>query len=149
MRAVLQRVTDCSVSVENQVVGSIDQGVLAYIGIKTDDDPGDLAYIADKIVNTRIFPDEAGKMNLSVQDVAGGIILVSQFTLYGDARKGRRPSYSDAAAGEHARKLFEDLFVELLTRGLRVEKGIFQAHMKVRYVNDGPITILLDSRKQF
>jgi len=149
VRAVVQRVTGASVRVEGEVVGAIESGLLAYIGVAAGDGAEDAAWMADKIANLRIFMDAEEKMNRSVIDEGGSVLAVSQFTLLADARKGRRPSYSDAAAPDEAKRLFE-LFVEDLRPLVpRVETGRFQAVMRVAYVNEGPITILLDSKKTF
>jgi D-tyrosyl-tRNA(Tyr) deacylase len=149
MRAVIQRVEDCSVTAEGRVTGRIDKGLLVYLGVGQEDGEEDLAYIADKVAHLRIFPDSQGKMNLSVTDLGLSILVVSQFTLYGDARNGRRPSYSSAAEPEKARELYLRLIRELRTRGFTVGEGEFAASMIVSYSNVGPITILLDSRKLF
>ena len=149
MRAVIQRVESASVEVEGSVCGSIDGGFLALIGVARDDTDSDADLIASKIAGLRVFNDEAGAMNLGLVDVGGAVLAVSQFTLYGDARKGRRPSFIDAAEGKDAKVLF-DRVVELLRRGgLKVETGIFGAQMRVHLINEGPVTILLDSRKLF
>lgn len=149
MRAVVQRVSSASVEVEGKVSGAIDNGVLALIGVARDDTESDAQAIAAKIAGLRIFNDETGAMNRSLSDVGGAVLAVSQFTLYGDARKGRRPSFIDAAAGPEAEPLFNRV-VDLMRReGLRVETGIFGASMRVSLVNEGPVTILLDSRKLF
>jgi len=149
MRAVVQRVEDCSVTVEGRVTGRIDRGLLVYLGVGQGDGQEDLAYVADKVSHLRIFPDAQGKMNLSVADLGLSILVVSQFTLYGDARNGRRPSYSSAAEPQKARELYLLLIQELRSRGFTVEEGEFAASMEVSYRNVGPITILLDSRKLF
>ena len=149
MRAVLQRVTSARVRVGDQVVGTIGRGLLAFVGVASDDEPPDVAYITGKIRDVRIFEDDAGKMNRSVEDVAGEVLVVSQFTLYGDCRKGRRPSFDAAAGIELGRALYDDVIRALQTAGLRVHSGTFQAHMHVELVNDGPVTILIDSKKQF
>ncbi len=149
MRAVLQRVTRASVRVEGETVGEIAAGVLVLLGIARDDTHEDARYLLEKIAGLRIFEDAEGRMNLSVAETGGAMLVVSQFTLYGDVRRGRRPSWSEAAAPEVAAPLYE-LFVsearKLLTR---VETGSFRRMMEVELVNDGPVTILLDSRKQF
>jgi D-tyrosyl-tRNA(Tyr) deacylase len=149
MRAVIQRVSGASVEVERRAVGEIGEGVLVLLGVARDDTEVEADYLADKIINLRIFNDEQGKMNLSLADTGGGMLVVSQFTLYGDARRGRRPSYIDAAGPEKANALYEYFVEQVRSRGVRVETGVFQAMMKVRLTNDGPVTILLDSRKQF
>lgn len=149
MRAVVQRVTSSSVSVDGNVIGSIGKGFNVLIGIAKDDTIDDLKYIKDKIVNLRVFHDENDKMNLSLLDVQGEILAISQFTLYGDCRKGRRPNFMDALGGEEAVKLYDE-FVEMLkSTGLKVETGEFGAEMKVEIHNDGPVTILLDSKRNF
>ena len=149
MRAVVQRVQDCSVSTGERICGHIESGLLVYLGIGSEDSPRDIEYLAEKVLNLRIFADRNDKMNLSVLDVKGEILVVSQFTLYGDARRGRRPSYSGAAGPEKARRYYS-LFIEMIrSRGVRVEKGEFAARMQVRYTNLGPVTILLDSTGSF
>ncbi|HOM51842.1 MAG TPA: D-aminoacyl-tRNA deacylase [Phycisphaerae bacterium] len=149
MRATVQRVSEASVTVEGRVVGAIGQGLLVYLGVAVDDGPADVQYMLDKISNLRIFVDDAGKMNRSVQDIGGGVLVISAFALQADARKGRRPSFDAAARPELARQLYEQLCDELAHIGLTVERGMFRAHMDVASVNDGPICILLDSKKQF
>ena len=149
MRAVVQRVRDAAVTVDGRSVGSISSGLLVYLGIGRGDTDKDLRLITDKIVNLRIFPDENGKMNLSVANVRGEIMVVSQFTLFGDAREGRRPSYTEAAAPEMARAMYDKAVEALRFMGFRVATGEFQASMEVAYTNLGPITILLDSEKKF
>ena len=145
----MQRVTSSSVEVENNVVGEIGPGLLVFLGVARDDDIGDADYLAEKIVNLRIFTDDEGKINRSLLEVAGAMLAVSQFTLYGDTRKGRRPSYIDAAEPEKANALYQHFVERVRTRGVKVETGIFQAMMKVSLVNEGPVTILLDSKKLF
>ena len=151
MRAVIQRVSHCSVTVDAEVVGKINNGLLVLLGVAQTDTQKDLDYIVDKVLNMRIFCDENDKMNLSVQDIKGDIMAVSQFTLYGDVRKGRRPSFSTSAAADIA-KAWYDKFVDTLrmtyTAG-NIATGIFQTDMKVELLNDGPVTILLDSEKLF
>ena len=149
MRAVVQRVTSARVTVGDRLTGEIGSGLLVLLGVEQHDGPADVHYIASKIRDLRIFADEAGKMNLSVCDRQGSVLVVSQFTLSGDARNGRRPSFASAAPPHIARALYEDVVRELSTSGLRVETGEFQAMMQVALVNDGPVTILLDSRKTF
>jgi D-tyrosyl-tRNA(Tyr) deacylase len=149
MRAVVQRVTSAKVTVGDRTTGEIGPGLLVLVGVEQGDGPPDLQYIAAKIRDLRIFPDEAGKMNRSVVDRQGAVLVVSQFTLSGDARNGRRPSFASAAPPQVARALYEDVVRELKASGLRVETGEFQAMMQVASVNDGPVTILLDSRKTF
>ena len=149
MRAVVQRVSSASVEVEGTPSGEIESGLLALIGVARDDTEADAQAVASKIAGLRIFNDETGAMNRSLSEVGGAVLAVSQFTLYGDARKGRRPSFIEAAAGPEAQPLF-DRVVDLMRReGLRVETGIFGATMRVSLVNEGPVTILLDSRKLF
>jgi D-aminoacyl-tRNA deacylase len=149
MRAVVQRVSEASVRVDGRIVGAAGRGLLVLLGVGQGDAETDAAYLADKVVNLRVFPDAAGQMNLSVLDLRGDLLLVSQFTLYGDCRRGRRPGYSDAAPPQEAERLY-DCFVEhVRASGLRVEQGVFRAMMDVSLVNDGPVTLLLDSRKQF
>jgi D-tyrosyl-tRNA(Tyr) deacylase len=149
LRAVVQRVTSARVTVDDRVTGEIDAGLVVLLGVEQGDGASDVHYVASKIRDLRIFPDEAGKMNLSVADRQGGVLVVSQFTLSGDARNGRRPSFASAAPPQIARALYEDVVRELTTTGLRVATGEFQAMMQVALVNDGPVTILLDSRKTF
>ena len=149
MRAVVQRVTSATVTVGERATGQIGPGLLVLLGVERGDGPSDLQYIASKIRDLRIFPDAAGKMNRSVLDTQGSVLVVSQFTLSGDARNGRRPSFANAAPPEIARALYEDVVRELTAAGLVVETGEFQAMMQVGLVNDGPVTILLDSRKTF
>ncbi len=149
MRAVVQRVSSSSVEVAGEVVGSIDTGLLVLLGVGQQDEEQDSRYLADKIAGLRIFEDEDGKMNLSVEEVEGSVLAISQFTLYGDCRKGRRPGFSDAAPPERANELYEQVVACLRQRGLQVATGIFQAEMKVQLLNEGPVTMLLDSRKEF
>ena len=149
MRAVVQRVRDCAVSVGNVERGRIAAGLLVYLGVGREDTQGDLEYLSDKVANLRIFPDEDGKMNRSVLEVDRAVLVVSQFTLYGDARAGRRPSYTAAAEPEKARDLYERFLERLRRHGLKVESGEFAAKMQVSSVNDGPVTILLDSARLF
>jgi D-aminoacyl-tRNA deacylase len=145
MRAVIQRVSQASVKVEGSVLGEIGPGLLALLGIAKPDTAADAEFLAEKILNLRVFPDQAGKMNRSLLDTGGALLVVSQFTLYGDCRKGLRPSFDDAAPAEQARPLYEH-FIEAARRGgLRVETGDFQAHMDVFLVNDGPVTLLVES----
>ena len=149
MRAVVQRVTSSSVSVDGKIIGEIGLGFNVLIGISKDDTLEDLKYIKDKVVNLRVFQDENDKMNLSLLDVKGEILVISQFTLYGDCRKGRRPNFMEAQGGEEAVKLYEEFLELLKTSGLKVESGEFGADMKVQINNDGPVTILLDSKRNF
>lgn len=149
MRAVVQRVVKADVTVEEKVTGSIDQGLMVLLGVEDEDEAADAVYLADKIAGLRIFEDEDGKMNRSVKDIGGSLLAVSQFTLFGDCRKGKRPSFIKAARPEKAVTLYRK-FVDLCKeQGLPVEEGIFQAEMLVRIYNDGPVTILLDSKKVF
>jgi D-tyrosyl-tRNA(Tyr) deacylase len=147
VRAVIQRVTRASVRVDARVAGEIGTGLLVLLGVSRGDNPESAAYLAEKIVNLRIFSDPAGKMNLSLLDVGGSALLVSQFTLYGDTRGGRRPSYIQAASPEEANRLYEEFVRSMRALDIKVETGVFQAHMQVELVNDGPVTILLDSEK--
>ena len=147
VRAVIQRVGRASVMVEGRIAGEIDAGLLVLLGVRRLDNTEAASYLAEKIVNLRIFADEAGKMNLSLLDVGGSALVVSQFTLYGDTRGGRRPSYIQAAPPEQANRLYEEFVRSMRALGVRVETGVFQAHMQVELVNDGPVTILLDSEK--
>jgi D-tyrosyl-tRNA(Tyr) deacylase len=145
MRAVIQRVSEARVKVEGSVLGEVGPGLLALVGVAKPDSAADAEFLAEKILNLRVFPDEAGKMNRSLLDTGGALLVVSQFTLYGDCRKGRRPSFDAAAPAEQARALYER-FVEVARRsGVRVETGVFQAHMEVSLVNDGPVTLLVES----
>ena len=149
MRAVVQRVTRAKVTVEDEVIGEIENGLVVLLGVARDDSESDAEYLASKIVSLRIFDDEAGKMNLSVKDINGGVLVISQFTLYGDVRRGLRPSWFDAAAQEVAKPLYEFFLAEVDKLISEVASGSFQSMMQVELVNDGPVTILLDSRKQF
>jgi D-tyrosyl-tRNA(Tyr) deacylase len=149
MRAVVQRVEDCSVEVEGRRTGRIDRGLLVYLGVGQEDAEKDLDYIADKVAHLRIFPDAEGRMNLSAHDLGLPVLVVSQFTLFGDARNGRRPSYSSAAEPQKARDLYLRLLDKLRAGGFVTQAGEFAASMRVRYTNVGPVTILLDSRKLF
>ncbi len=147
MRAVVQRVTQANVDVEGAQVSSIGKGLLVLLGVRKGDTASDLEWMAEKVLNLRIFDDPQGVMNLSVQDVAGELLVVSQFTLLADSRKGRRPSYIDAAGPDEAKALYEAFCDRLALSGRKVERGVFQAMMAVGLVNDGPVTILLDSDK--
>jgi len=149
MRAVVQRVTEADVIVDKVITGSIKKGFMVMIGVEENDDENDAAYMAGKISGLRIFEDSEEKMNLSIKDVGGQILAVSQFTLLGDARKGKRPSFIRAARPEEANRLYRQ-FIDLIEKeNIHVEEGVFQAEMLVRIQNDGPVTILLDSRKAF
>jgi D-tyrosyl-tRNA(Tyr) deacylase len=145
MRAVVQRVESARVEVEGHVVGAIEQGLLAYIGFGRADTDEDRAWILSKILTMRIFEDDAGKMNRSIGDVAGGLLLVSQFTLYGDMRRGRRPSFDEAMAPELAEQCYEAVVRDARATGTRVQTGRFRADMQIHSINDGPVTIWLDS----
>jgi D-tyrosyl-tRNA(Tyr) deacylase len=149
MRAVVQRVSAASVSVGGEVVGRIDAGLLAYVGVAPADGPADVEYLATKLTELRIFADEAGRMNRSVVEANGGLLIVSQFTLYADCRKGRRPSFDAAAPPALAESLYNELVRNLRARGLPVSTGVFQAQMDVQSINDGPVTMLLDSTRAF
>ncbi|MFL5299730.1 MAG: D-aminoacyl-tRNA deacylase [Anaeromyxobacteraceae bacterium] len=149
MRMVVQRVLRASVRVAGEVRGSIDRGLLVFLGVANGDGEDAARFLADKLGALRIFEDDAGKMNRSVADVGGGVLVVSQFTLLGDARKGNRPGFTDAAAPEAANGLYERFCALLREKGLRVATGVFRATMEVELVNEGPVTILLDSRKLF
>ncbi len=149
MRAVVQRVSRAKVTVNGEITGEIAVGLLVLLGVGHDDTEADVQYLADKIAGLRIFEDEAGKMNRSAHDLGGSVLAVSQFTLYGDVRRGKRPSFDDAAPPDLARRLYK-LFVERIrAAGLRCETGRFQEMMQVELVNEGPVTILLDSEKAF
>lgn len=149
MRAVVQRVLSSEVIVKGDSVGRIGKGFNVLLGIKDDDTREDMNYIVEKIKGLRVFEDSEGKMNLSLNEVEGEILMISQFTLYGDARKGRRPSFIQAAKGDVAESMYETMVKELRDSGYKVETGVFGAEMKVLIENDGPVTILLDSRKTF
>lgn len=149
MRAVVQRVTEAEVSVGNKTTGRINGGLVALLGVEEGDSEKDADYMAEKITGLRVFEDGEGKMNLSVRDVCGKILAVSQFTLLGDVRKGKRPSFSSAARPEEAVSLYRYFIDRVNERGVETEEGVFQADMLVRIYNDGPVTILLDSRKLF
>lgn len=149
MRGVLQRVSRASVRVERKVVGEIGAGLLVLLGVGANDTRADANFLAEKILGLRIFEDAAGKMNLSVADVNGSMLVVSQFTLYGDTRRGKRPSFDAAAPPEKARELYEYFVGRIRAAGVRCETGVFQASMQVELVNQGPVTILPDSGKTF
>lgn len=149
MRAVVQRVSSASVTVAGEVTGRIERGFLVLLGVADDDTEDDVIALAQKIVGLRIFEDEAGKMNLALADVGGGMLVVSQFTLLGDCRKGRRPSFVRAARPERAEQLYRSFVAEVRGQGIAVETGRFQQHMDVASVNEGPVTLLIDSRKTF
>lgn len=149
MRAVVQRVSRAKVTVDDSITGEIGLGLLVLLGVGHDDNEADATYLAEKIAGLRVFEDEVGKMNRSVQDAGGSVLAVSQFTLYGDVRKGKRPSFDAAAPPEKARQLYEFFVERVRALGLRCETGRFQAMMRVELVNEGPVTILLDSGKAF
>jgi D-tyrosyl-tRNA(Tyr) deacylase len=149
MRACVQRVRRASVTVEGGIVGQIGRGLLVLLGVAQGDDEKDARYLADKVVGLRVFEDEQGKMNRSLLEAGGNLLVVSQFTLLGDVRKGRRPSFIDAAAPEEANRLYEIFVAAVASQGVTVATGRFQAHMDVELVNDGPVTLLLDSKKLF
>ena len=149
MRVVIQRVLQAKVEVNSQTVGQIDKGFLVYLGVGKDDTIKDAEFTAEKLVNLRIFPDEAGKMNRSILDVDGKILLISNFTLYGDCRKGRRPGFDNAAEPNFANQLYEKVADLIAQHGVSVEKGIFGEYMHVTSTNDGPLTFLLDSSRLF
>jgi len=149
MRAVIQSVQEARVEVDGEVIGKIGQGFLVLLGVRKDDTEEDVRYLADKVTGLRIFEDEAGKMNLSISEVKGEILAVSQFTLYGDCRKGRRPSFDEAAPPDVAERLYELFVEEIRKSGIKVETGRFRALMDVYLINSGPVTILLDSRQLF
>ncbi len=149
MRAVVQRVSSASVKVDGELTGEIAQGLLVLLGVAQDDTEADADYLAEKISGLRIFEDDAGKMNLSVTEIGGAVLAVSQFTLFGDVRRGKRPSFDAAARPEQAKKLYEHFVARVRALGLRCETGRFQEIMEVELVNSGPVTILLDSKKVF
>jgi D-tyrosyl-tRNA(Tyr) deacylase len=149
MRAVVQRVSRAQVAVNGEIAGEIGLGLLVLLGVGRDDSEADATYLAEKIAGLRVFEDAEGKMNRSVQDVGGSVLAVSQFTLYGDVRSGKRPSFDAAAPPENARRLYEFFVEQIRTTGLRCETGRFQEMMKIELVNEGPVTILLDSAKSF
>jgi D-aminoacyl-tRNA deacylase len=144
LRVLLQRVSRAEVRAEGRIAGEIAGGFLLFVGFRGADGSDQVAWMAEKIPTLRLFPDEAGKMNRSLEEVGGAVLVVSQFTLYGDARKGRRPSFVDAAEPDHAIPLYEELVAKLRAAGLKVETGIFGAKMEVELVNDGPVTLLLE-----
>ncbi|MCD6080281.1 MAG: D-tyrosyl-tRNA(Tyr) deacylase [Candidatus Omnitrophica bacterium] len=148
MRAVIQRVAEAGIKVSGEQIAKIGRGLVVLVGIGKDDNDDDILWLANKIINLRIFEDEAGKFNYSILDVKGEILLVSQFTLYGDCRKGRRPSFDYAMPPDKAREMFNKLFDYLQTQNLKVQKGIFGAKMDVELVNAGPVTIILDSKQK-
>lgn len=147
MKAVIQRVKSARVSIDGKTKGEIDQGLVVFLGVGKEDGPQDVDYLASKISGLRIFPDPTGKFDRSVTDVGGKVLVVSQFTLYGDCRKGRRPSFTNAAPPEMAEGLYNHFIKRMSQQGLPIESGTFQAMMEVHLINDGPVTILLDSQK--
>ncbi|MCI5218682.1 MAG: D-tyrosyl-tRNA(Tyr) deacylase [Candidatus Electrothrix sp. LOE2] len=149
MRAVIQRVTSAKVTVDDRQTGVIGEGLLVLLGVHKDDEQKDITWLADKIVNLRIFEDDDGRMNLSLKDTGGSMLIVSQFTLLADCRKGRRPSWSEAAPPDKARQLYEEFIRAVADSGITTAAGEFQAMMEVSLVNSGPVTILLDSHKKF
>jgi D-tyrosyl-tRNA(Tyr) deacylase len=149
MRVVFQRVLESHVEVDGKRVGEIGRGAMILLGVGEGDTEKDCQYLVDKVAGLRVFNDSEGKMNLNITDVGGAVLVVSQFTLYGDCRKGRRPSFSSAAAPERANELYQKFCAGLRALGLTVAEGIFQADMKVHILNDGPVTLLLDSARQF
>ena len=149
MRAVVQRVTNADVSVDGKTAGAIGRGLVVFLGVEEDDSSADAAYMAEKIAGLRIFEDNGGKMNLSVRDEGGAVLAVSQFTLLGDVRKGKRPSFTRAARPDVANGLYREFVGEVKKYGISVEEGVFQAEMLVKVNNDGPVTIMLDSKKTF
>ena len=149
MRTVVQRVTRAQVSIGDEGVGAIGAGLVVLLGIRAEDSEKDLTWLADKIVHLRVFEDESGKMNNSLTDIGGEVLIISQFTLYGDCRKGRRPGFSGAAPPEIAEPLYQQFVDAVRARNIQVATGTFQAEMQVELVNDGPVTLLLDSEKKF
>ena len=149
MRAVIQRVSSATVSVDDSITGTIEAGLLILLGVEQGDTQSDLDYIFQKTIGLRVFEDDQGKMNLSLQDIGGQLLVVSQFTLLGDVRKGKRPFFGDAAPPEKANELYEAFIHRAKDDHIHVQAGVFQADMKVSLVNDGPVTILLDSKKLF
>ena len=149
MRAVVQRVSRASVTIGGEVAGAIETGLVVFVGVASDDSTADIDYTASKVLELRIFPDEQGRMNRSVTDVGGAVLAVSQFTLMGDVRRGRRPGFDAAATPAAARPLYDAFVARLQASGLSIATGVFQADMDVALVNDGPVTILIDSRRTF
>ncbi|MFS8541389.1 MAG: D-tyrosyl-tRNA(Tyr) deacylase [Tissierellales bacterium] len=149
MRAVVQRVSQANVKVDGKIVGEINKGLLVFLGVGKEDDEKDLDYMIDKILGLRIFEDENGKLNLSLMDIQGELLVISQFTLYGNVKKGKRPSFTDAADPDIANKYYELFIQKAREKGVKTEHGIFGADMKVSLINDGPVTILIDSYKTF
>ena len=149
MRAVIQRVTSAAVTVDGEIVGQIGKGLLVLVGVAKDDGPSDISYLANKIANLRVFPENDKLLHFTTAEVGGGVLVVSQFTILGDCRKGRRPSFDQSAPPELAEKLYEELVAALAQAGLPVATGRFRAMMEVSLINDGPVTLLLDSKKLF
>lgn len=149
MRAVVQRVKEAGVKVDNKIVGRISKGLLVFLGVGEEDSEIDLNYLVHKILGLRIFQDENDKMNLSVLDINGEILVISQFTLYGDVRKGKRPSFIKSAHPEIGNRFYEEFITKINESGVKVESGKFGAHMDIDLINDGPVTILIDSNKDF
>jgi D-tyrosyl-tRNA(Tyr) deacylase len=149
MRAVVQRVSQANVKVDGKIVGEINKGLLVFLGVGKEDDEKDLDYMIDKILGLRIFEDENGKLNLSLMDIHGELLVISQFTLYGNVKKGKRPSFTDAADPDIANNYYELFIEKAREKGVKTEHGIFGADMKVSLINDGPVTILIDSHKTF
>ena len=149
MRAVVQRVIEASVSVDGEIVGKIGNGLMVLLGVGDEDNDQDLEYLVEKIVGLRIFQDENDKMNLSLMDVKGELLVISQFTLYGDARKGKRPSFIKSAKPDIGEKYYEEFIKKTKSLGIKTAKGVFGAHMDVHLINSGPVTIMLDSKKLF
>ena len=149
MRAVVQRVNHASVRVDDEIKGKIGKGFLVLLGVCDEDADADVKYMADKITNLRVFEDEDDKMNLSLKDVDGELLIVSQFTLFGDCRKGRRPNFTGAGKPEHAEKMYNELILHCKESGFTVQNGVFGADMKIELENDGPVTLLVDSKKLF
>jgi len=149
VRAIVQRVSEASVEVDGRVCGAVENGFLVYLGVAHDDTEADVSYLADKVRHLRVFPDEAGRMNLDVNQAGGRVLVISAFTVQADARRGRRPTFESAAPQDHAIVLYELFCDALLRSGLHIERGSFGDHMDVKSVNDGPICVLLDSRRTF
>ena len=149
MRAVVQRVTEASVSVDNDIVGSIKKGLLVFLGVGNEDNFNDLEYLVEKVLGLRIFEDDMEKMNLSLLDIQGELLIISQFTLYGDVRKGKRPNFTQSAKPDIAEDLYNQFVDKCKEKGIKTEKGVFGAHMKINLINDGPVTIMVDSKKVF
>lgn len=149
MRAIIQRVSQANVKIKGKLVGEIGKGLLVLLGVGKEDTEEDIEYLIKKILNLRIFGDEKGKMNVSLLDIEGELLIVSQFTLYGDVRKGRRPSFTDSASPDKAKKMYEQFIKKCIEQNIDVETGEFGAEMDVSLINDGPVTILLDSKKNF